>query len=424
MAAIAGLQDFRQEAPPADIGTFLMATEVLVFEHTFAGASYICAVRSGERGWVLIDYLPVAAANNVTVITAALNDLTAGRTWQEKVVVMGDFTINASIVVPSYVILEIHGILTMANGVNITMIDVGTQSNVTITGGILDGNRANNPGITFGISFYNVSESIIENVFIRDVYGYSIQVHTCNDIMIEKNICENSSDDGIAIVESEYISIIGNVSRNHTGGTISTVSSGIEINDNSRHIDIIGNICYGNLAATGNGIAVHWHAASTPVHDITIEGNVCYNNHYGIRVRRISGAGLNTGIVISNNSVDTSVAEGIRVEYSQVVTVQGNIVRNSSGAGIMMGGPDATTHNYVVKGNLVDGSGTEALQNGIEIRTDDGTINDNFVLNARRGISIIGTRTDLIVNGNFLRDNSRSGIRAENELHYSIISDI
>ncbi|GAJ13804.1 unnamed protein product, partial [marine sediment metagenome] len=102
MSVIAGLQDFRQAGPPADIGVFQFLGEALVFRHTFAGATYVCALRAGERGWVLISLLPETNVNSLTVIQAALNSLTAARTWQEKVIVRGHYTVNGAIDIPSY----------------------------------------------------------------------------------------------------------------------------------------------------------------------------------------------------------------------------------------------------------------------------------------------------------------------------------
>ena len=52
----------------ADIVTFAQPTGVLVFQHTFSGTTYICAVRAGERGWVLISHGKVAS----TVLNAAI----------------------------------------------------------------------------------------------------------------------------------------------------------------------------------------------------------------------------------------------------------------------------------------------------------------------------------------------------------------
>ncbi|GAG44178.1 unnamed protein product, partial [marine sediment metagenome] len=82
MAVIAGLQDFRQEGVPADIGVFQFPAAVLVFDFTFSGTRYFCVIRAGTLGWILVDYgIDLATATN-----NAFGALTAGRTWKEKVV--------------------------------------------------------------------------------------------------------------------------------------------------------------------------------------------------------------------------------------------------------------------------------------------------------------------------------------------------
>ena len=86
-------------------------------------------------------------------IQAALDYLTAGRDWYEKVLLKGDFTISTTVHVPSYTILEIDGKCTLADTVNLSMFDnneasATLPSHIVFTGGILDGNRANNVGGT------------------------------------------------------------------------------------------------------------------------------------------------------------------------------------------------------------------------------------------------------------------------------------
>jgi len=64
---VAGLQDFRQEGPPGDIGVFQGTASVVVYKFTFSGVTYYVAQRMGVRGWALVDQGTVAA----TVINAA-----------------------------------------------------------------------------------------------------------------------------------------------------------------------------------------------------------------------------------------------------------------------------------------------------------------------------------------------------------------
>lgn len=102
MSQIAGLQDFRQEGPPADIGTYQLPCSVMVFKHTFSGTDYYYAIRSGDRGWVLID----VGVDPATVINNALGDAGA---HDVLVLLLENWTITTSLSVPAGVHLHSIG---------------------------------------------------------------------------------------------------------------------------------------------------------------------------------------------------------------------------------------------------------------------------------------------------------------------------
>jgi hypothetical protein len=147
MANIASLQDFRGEGAPADIGEYVIPANVVVYQASFGGTTYVCAARSGVGGWALIKYLPLTGANATTVINAALGALTTGRTWKETVVVVGNYVDLGTIYVPSYTLLVIYGSWRLeANHSGSWIVNAnGVSGNVwiEICGGKLDGNQAN-----------------------------------------------------------------------------------------------------------------------------------------------------------------------------------------------------------------------------------------------------------------------------------------
>jgi len=67
------LQDMRGQGAPADIGTFLLPTSVIVYQHTFSGVTYFVAARQGDRGWVLVSHGTVVS----TVLQAAITEANA-----------------------------------------------------------------------------------------------------------------------------------------------------------------------------------------------------------------------------------------------------------------------------------------------------------------------------------------------------------
>jgi len=98
-----------------------------------------------------------------TVINDVLaNGLTAGRTWKERVLLKGNFSLSGSIKISSYTILQIDGKLTMTTDAN--MIENSDQTNgnvdIEIIGGVLDGNNRD---------VYIVTTDKVTNFFMRNV---------------------------------------------------------------------------------------------------------------------------------------------------------------------------------------------------------------------------------------------------------------
>ncbi|MDH7478202.1 MAG: hypothetical protein QHH17_07470 [Candidatus Bathyarchaeota archaeon] len=118
------------------------------------GDTYYVAEASGIR---------FSGKNASQVIQSAIDSLTADRTWKEKIILKGDFTISNTIILKNYTILEFQGKITVADNANIDAAIksegfdelAGTDS----TGGVveveivslkLDGNHA----CSFGLKLY------------------------------------------------------------------------------------------------------------------------------------------------------------------------------------------------------------------------------------------------------------------------------
>ena len=84
-------------------------------------------------------------ATATLAIQAAIDGLTGSRSWLEKVVIKGNFTISATITIPSYTIIEIYGKLTLADNVNDSMFKPeANATHIIIKNGVLNGNKAGN----------------------------------------------------------------------------------------------------------------------------------------------------------------------------------------------------------------------------------------------------------------------------------------
>jgi len=143
--------------------------------------------KNGATG--AIDY---SGADASTVIQKALDSLTAGRVWQEKVLLKGNFDLgyvsgNGCVNLPFYTILEIQGKLKLKNNVNKPLIALkpdlpewgAAYISIIGDGAIIDGNRDNQT-----VDHYGVSLSanwnwwfLLKGLNIGNVRGYSLHAY-------------------------------------------------------------------------------------------------------------------------------------------------------------------------------------------------------------------------------------------------------
>ena len=155
MSVIAGLQDSRKEGPPADIGSYQMPCSVMVFKYAFSGVTYVCAVRSGDRRWILVSYgLDAAAATVVQAACTATNAIGGGEVFARTgLYTMSGLTpvvgnIKTTVLVPAnvYIIGESRTgtIFKLADNNAANIFASWSVNHVGYMNMTLDGNRAGN----------------------------------------------------------------------------------------------------------------------------------------------------------------------------------------------------------------------------------------------------------------------------------------
>ena len=347
MSKTASLEDMRGAGVPKDIGTYVLPTNVIIYQATFSGTTYVCAARAGERGWVLVGYLPVGAANNTTVINAGIAALTAGRTWKERVVLIGNYTTNASIAVLSYTILEIYGKITATVGAY--AISLVNRNDVEVIGGYIDGANVTNSGV--GITGAGSTRILISRVDIYNANAYGVQIGGgASEVIVSKCHINVFGDDGIAITGDGTQKILVEGNKCHGGTSLVGSSSGVEVGDHADNIIISHNICYSNIFA---GVNVNTHTGTPGVTNVTIVGNWCYNNGLGVAFTGVSGQIAYYCSIVANICY-SNTDEGITISFCEDVTVVGNISRNNTNEGIRLA--NAATR-VTVKGNTVRENG-------------------------------------------------------------------
>jgi len=398
VSAIAGLQDFRREAPPADVGVYQFPADILVFKFDFAGTTHVCAVRGGAGAWVLVDYEVSSATNDSAVIQSALNGLTAGRDWKEKVIVRGDYTLGVKLTVPSYTVLEIQGKLTLADGVNDNMIENSDTTNgntdIEICGGLLDGNRANNAGNLAGIYLDNVENCTVKDCRVINCARWGIYLGHASYCHIYGCKCSNSGQHGIMVDDHVYYNTVENNICYDNG------NHGISLEVYAEHNSIVGNMCIGNV----KGIVVE----NPPNRYNDVIGNIVSGNAHGIQILGSSTNHIRfcnfIGNIVSNNK-----EHGIYfTQYVSHCEIAGNVCvgnstqTNNSRDNIYV--KDGSTYNYI-HGNICRaGINANKPRYGINIGTADCT--DNLVINNDLYDDGYGTAplndggTGTIINGN------------------------
>ncbi len=430
MVAIAGLQDFRQEGPPADTGTYQLPCSVMVFQHTFSGIDYICAIRSGERGWVLVDY----GIDASTVIQSGVDGLTAGRTWKEKVILKGSFIhsgVDDEIDIPSYTIVELQGKITLADGGESTIFlnsdPGGGNIHIEFIGGIYNGNKANQVGTLYrAINLDNVDYVKISTVYVYNFNREGVLLENCRYATICDSWARNNDYSGFRAIASgqneslfinfynlysgynfwnnidcagitfltidscfvEYgdgagvsgIAVVGNADFPSEHTTIVNCHSrnndnhGFSIDTNNRYVDISG--CHG-IGNTGDGIAV-FGSLYIDIHD-----NFLRLNAFGILVdRSATGGGFNAShIKIHDNMLLENIGEDIRLQESANIVNGIEVYDNTLRSG--------TTPRIFIDVGVTD----------LQIYNNKGYVTENNVLSADFAIDAIAVVTVTIAHG-------------------------
>lgn len=164
--------------------------------------------------------LQAYGTNASQIINWAIGNLTSGRTWQEKVLLKGDFTLTGFLNIPSYTELEIQG--SLIAGTNLSYMirteNLGSASatdiQVHIHGGILDGQKG-----TYSVTDalrVQMWRSSISDMYIKNVDGNAINLDAydsnekCIEVTVDNIITAEIDGHGILLHSSSTDNIITN----------------------------------------------------------------------------------------------------------------------------------------------------------------------------------------------------------------------
>lgn len=360
MAAIAGLQDFRQQGPPADIGTFQFPAGAMVFQFTFSGTTYFCAIMAGEQGWVLIGY----DADAQTVIQAALD------ATHEVYVAAGLYILNDEILLNTYNTLRGAGIdvtiLRMAEGVyeNCITAAIGTTyvfvRYLTVDGLYPTNARQGAPAgedemHQNGIVFRESSDGAIEHVKAVNCPWNGIMLGGDSKRNLIYN-CEVDTTDwhGIEIwgaipdaTEYPHYNVV-------FGCHVTTTAVGSYVFENNSHYNLLMG-CYATAAAGGESLDLRYQSE-----------NRIIGNRFDQRILIVSCP--NIGIIADNNIGDDGIESIAISTNSNNGIITGNYISDNISLA-------NDCDNIIIKDNLMAAGATMVVAAGatnIRIEDNDG----------------------------------------------------
>jgi len=222
------------------------------------------------------------------VIDSALDSLTSGRTWKEKVVLKGDFTVGDTISIPSYTIFEVLGRIKLSDGVNKNVISAdGVQDFEIIIHGTIDGNKTNQSGGGhIGVNVYNCHDFLFEG-YIENCDGIGLAVSKSNSFSVPYVFTSENNEAGVLFQESY-------------DGFVDQLLSQNNLNDGLKMQESCHDLFFGRAKVTGNS----WHGC-------TFAGKPTYTESYMVTFDTLISL-LNTqnGMTIDNGH-DIFVNKGI-----------------------------------------------------------------------------------------------------------------
>ena len=169
----------------------------------------------------------------------------------------------------------------------------------------------------------------------------------------------------------------------HLTGDVTNVSlTNNTINLNAAQSIFVGNM-QGIVATNSN---VNPQMPGGMLNNLTITGNTVNNGYHAIRVDGQSGTAMSTGLVVSNNIVNTPMAYGIDVRNFSNPTVSGNQITMRTGSGYLSNNSAGlvlvnTENGLTVTQNKVTNAGSMAayLFNVNRASTTPGLVANNML---------------------------------------------
>lgn len=311
--------------------------------------------------------LPWGEGSNASmIINNALSGLTSGRTWKEKILIVGNIEITNPLIVHSYTILQLDGQITLANNANTDLVksygfdnltgknstDGGVQD-VEFTGGVYDGNRANNNGSGCGFQLYG-KRYTLDNIEVRNCGSDGIYSEWANAADV------GSPTDAM---ESMWVNV-RSCFNNGNGITMRGPHDSVVVNTLTYCNNGNGTSIEGTSVYTGGGLQlVNFHSYGN-------HGDGIWSNEYFLGSSIQSESNDGRGVYILHNDVHLSAL---------------HIYNNRGGCAIEIG-----NDTYGPSGVMIE---AKTLGNNCSLRLTNGAGN-SYTITCWENVTVIGTLSD------------------------------
>jgi len=238
----------------------------------------------------------------------------------------GTFVISDTVFVPSNVTINMNTntiIKSSASGDSVASFKnkdiVNGNTNIYITGGIVDGNYAESL-MYDGIYFYNVTDSYVVDTTVRNSYGSGLYIANSSNVLIQGCIFDHNYLSGIRYTKINSCKFLSNtIQQNRLGAVSSTPTAGEESNSN----------VWANNVLVGSGI-IFTNVTGLSIfgdYNTIVSNTINRNGGNGIDVRGNSNLITGNTVVSSNQNDDADDNIWILGDYN---SVQSNTVRKGT----------------------------------------------------------------------------------------------
>lgn len=297
-------------------------------------------------------------ADNVQIQAAI--DSVSGTKW-ESIKLLGSFVIAAKVNLESYLYLDLNDAsISLVDAGNVTMMGATSKSNIIISGGVIDGNKANVTG-NYDILDLTTSSAIkvigteIKNSARKGIAGFKT-----SDVLLQRIYVHDNGENGTASGYGCTFNQSATDIRVYESRFIDNANNGLWITNNGGAGFEVARVIISGCTAIGNGIAnsdgsglyVHENGAGLTATDVTTV-NCVSNGNYNDGVLYIR---VNDGSIVGNVCNDSTNGDGIVIDTCDSVEVTGNSCNDNGARGIYSLDTDGIAGINQITGNIAVGN--------------------------------------------------------------------